>query len=366
MSRIVLVLGDGSLTGAPMHVLQLATALKKNKSDILVICPSGPIVKKFESAKINVEVISMRGVFDKASMGRIAEVVKKFNPEIAHFHGTRAGWLGILAIRDLKNIKKIYTEHLWTNNYHFSNPAYEQFQLAGLKFVVRYCEKVIAVSKSVQEFLLKRGYKREKVVLIHNGIPDKFLELKPIKKPKEMPLVIGSVGSLNRIKNYENMIRAFALVKKEKPDLNIHYQIIGEGPLRNKLEGMAKSFKIKDVIHFTGRLEDVGERLQHFTIFLSCSISESFGMAVGEAMAVGLPIIASDIETLKNLTGECAILVDPAKPVEIKKTIIKLIEDEKLRENLAGCAKERIRESFTESAMTEKTIDLYKKVLRSS
>jgi glycosyltransferase involved in cell wall biosynthesis len=364
MSRIVLVLGDGSLTGAPMHVLQLAKALKKQKLSVLVICPHGPIVKKFEVEQIPVEVVSMRGVFDKSSMGRISEIIKKFDPDIAHFHGTRAGWLGILAIRDMKHVRKIYTEHLWTNNYHFSNAAYEQFQLAGLKFVVRYCNKVIAVSKSVQEFLLKRGYRREKVVLIHNGIPDKFLDLNPIKKPKEMPLVIGSVGSLNQIKNYENMIRAFALVKKDKPDLNVHYQIIGEGPLRGKLEGMVRSFKIEDVVHFMGRLEDIGERLQHFSVFMSCSNSESFGMAVGEAMAVGLPVIASDIETLKNLTGDCAILVDPTKPVEIKNTVLKLIEDEKLREKLASCAKERIRENFTESSMTEKTIDLYEKILK--
>jgi glycosyltransferase involved in cell wall biosynthesis len=66
------------------------------------------------------------------------------------------------------------------------------------------------------------------------------------------------------------------------------------------------------------------------------------------------------------LAGDCAILVDPAKPVEIKKSILKLIEDEKLRKKLASCAKERIRDNFTESSMTKKTIDLYKKVLKSS
>ena len=363
MKKIALISGDASVAGAPTHVLQVAIALKKNGFDVLVVCPHGPLLKICKENKIKAEEAPMGGPFDRRALRKINQIITNYNPDIAHFHGIRAGWLGLIATRNHKKIKKIYTEHLWTKYYHLPNPAYEQFQLRGLKFVDRYTVADIAVSQAVKDFLVSRGFEKEKITVIPNGINSDFLKLNPIKKPQGTPLIIGSVGSLNRVKNYENMIKAFGFILKKCPDLNIHYQIIGDGPLKDKLDSLIKKLDLEKKVHILGRVENVGERLQHFSIFVNASLSESFGLAVGEAMAVGLPIVASNIDSLKDLAQNAGLYINPRNPYDISEKIVELLKDESKREKMGEIGKERIKNHFSEESMIKKTLALYKKVL---
>jgi len=363
MTKIALISGDSSLTGAPSHVLQLAQGLKLRKFDTLVIAPPGNLIRECKKAGLKTKEVPMGGPFDRNADHQIREILRQFEPDVAHFHGVRGGWIGRLAARKLPKIKKVYTEHLWTKTYHLSNAAYEKFQLNGIWFMDRWTDKTIAVSKAVYDFLASSNFNKEKIVVISNGIRPQFLDLKPIKKPKEAPMVIGSIGSLNQVKNYRNMILAIAKVKESVPEINFHYQIIGEGPLRKNLENLVKVKKIEDIVHFLGRVESTEERLVHFTAFLGASNSESFGLAIAEAMGVGLPVIASNIDSLKELVGDCGLLVNPRRIDEIAKAILKLLKDEQLREKLGKCAKQRIRQNYTEEKMIEKTIGVYKNLL---
>ena len=200
--------------------------------------------------------------------------------------------------------------------------------------------------------------------MINNGVDDRFLKINRIKKPAEAPIILGSIGSLNDLKNYRIILKAFYLAKKEKPNLNIHYQIVGEGPLRKNLENMATQLKISEFVHFAGRVSDVAERLEHFSIFINCSKSESFGLSLGEAMAVGLPVIGSNIPALKDLIADCGVLVNQHYADDVKDAILELAEDLPLREKLSSKAKDRIANHFSEKAMISKTRTLYDNLLK--
>lgn len=367
MKKIIFVLGDATITGAPMHVLQLTRALIKKDYEVLVICPHGPIEKEFAKLKIAVKEVSMKSPYDRSSSAQIRDIITEFDPQIVHFHGVRAGWLGLIAARNIKNVKKVYTEHLWTSNYHLANPAYEQVQKRGLKFLSRYADKIIAVSSAVKDFLVSNGYEKEKIVIIPNGIQDEYLKINPIKKPASAPIILGSVGSLNDQKNFRMLIKSFFLIKQERPNLDIYLQIIGEGPLKKNLEGMIEHYRIiQGLVSFPGRVANLAERYQHFTIFINCSLSESFGLAVGEAMAVGLPVIASKIPALEELIDDAGILVDPRDKDEIKDAILKLIDNKELRKELAEKAKKRIADNFSEDVMIKKTLSVYESLIKSS
>lgn len=362
--KIVLILGDATLTGAPIHALQIIKAIRGKDYKFLVICPNGPFTKKLEEEKIDFKTVLMRGPFDRKSSGQIREIVTDFNPDIIHCHGTRGTWLGLIATRNLKGIKKIYTEHLWTQNYHLPSLAYEQLQKRGLKFLSRYADKIIAVSKAVRDFLISEGFEKKKIILIPNGVGREYLEISPIKKPDTAPMILGCVGSLNDQKNYRMIIKAFYLLKLERPDLNIYLQIIGEGPLKKNLEEMvAKHRNINELVSFPGRVEDLKERYQHFTIFINCSISESFGLALAEAMAVGLPVIASRIPALSELVDDAGVMVDPKNKEQIKGAILRYIDDETMRNEMGQKAKDRIRKKFSEEVMVKKTKELYLSVI---
>lgn len=363
MTKIVYITGDSSLTGAPLHILQLAKNLKPKGYDILIITSPGKLVELCKKEKLSVVEIPMRGPLDWGAVRSIEKKLRQFKPDIVHTHGIRAGWLGRLASRTLK-CKKVYTEHLWTSTFHLKNLAYEQFQLRGLRFMDRYTDTTIAVSQTVYDFLVKkRGFDKKKIHIIPNGINSRFIKAQVIQKPKEVPFLIGSVGSLNTVKNHQTAIRAVAKVIRENPRFDVHYQIVGDGPLRKALERLIKQEGMEKRIHLTGRVDDVLDRLQHFNIFVSLSLSESFGMAVAEAMAIGLPVIVSDISALKNLVGDAGTTVPPRNQEKITEKIVGLIKSEKMRKGLGQKAKERIRENFSEEAMIDKTIELYKNTL---
>ena len=363
MIKIALISGDSSLTGAPLHVLQLATNLKRRKFDVLVITHPGKLVDLCKKEKISVCEIAMRGPLDWGAVKNIESELRKFEPDIVHTHGMRAGWLGRLASRYLK-CKKVYTEHLWTDTFHLKNRTYEQFQLRGLRFMDRYTDATIAVSETVADYLIKkRGFDKSKIHTIPNGINERFTKAKPIAKPKGVPHLIGCVGALNDVKNHQTAIRAFARVVKNNPKLNIHFQIVGEGPSRKALENLIAKEKVEERVHLVGRVDDVLDRLQHFVIFVSLSLSESFGLAVGEAMAVGLPVVVSNISALKNLVGDTGELVPPQDVAKAADIITKLLKNARLRNELGNKAKRRIVDNFSEKAMIDRTIKLYKELL---
>lgn len=366
MIKVAIISGDSSPTGVPSHVFSLATGLDPKKFEVLVLCPPGFLCKKCAQKQVRCKEIPMGGIFDRRAEGLIREELEKFRPDIVHFHGMRAGWLGRLAARKMQNVKKIYSEHLWTKDFHLSNPAYEKIQLEALKFLDRWTDKTLAVSKPVADFLLSRGFNKNKIIVIPNGIKQDFLDAKPIEKPKEMPIVLGSVGSLNDVKNYRNIILAVAKIKAQRPELNVHYQIIGEGPEEKRLKNLAKNKKIEEIVHFIGRTDSVVERLRHFSIFINASKSESFGLAVGEAMAVGLPVVVSKIPALESLVGSKAgILINPKDSDSIVKAVLKLIDDPKLRSQMGREGKKRITTEFSEQKMIQRISELYLQILGS-
>lgn len=359
MIKVAIISGDSSTTGVPSHVATLAKGLDKHKFDILVICPPGPLVSILKKNNIAYKEIKVRGVFDRVGDHDIRRELIKFKPDIAHFHGMRAGWLGRLAARRLKNVKKIYSEHQWVDELNLPNPAYQEIQLQALKFLDRWTDKTIAVSKPVYNFLCKRGFKKEKIVIVPNGVEDEFFSIKPIVKPKELPAIIGTIASLNEVKNYRNILLAIAKIRKNHGDLNFHYQIIGEGPQRKTLENLAKTKKISNIVHFLGRVESTAERLRHFTIYLNASKSETFGLSVVEAMAMGVPIIASKIPALEYVVSDAGLYIDPRKSDDIAEKTIGLLTDEKLRNKLATAGKKRARKEFSKEKMVERISKIY-------
>lgn len=362
MIKVAIISGDSSLTGVPSHVLSLSRNLDKKTFEVLVICPPGPLYKNCKKFGVPCVQIPMRSIFDITAEHAIRTQLVKFKPQIAHFHGMRAGWLGRLAARKVAGLVKIYSEHQWVNELHLRNPAYEQVQLNVLKFLDRWTDKTIAVSKPVADFLIKRSFDKNKIVVIPNGVGEEFLNIKPLPKPEGLPLVIGSIASLNEVKNYRNILLAIAKVKKRLPSVNFHYQIIGEGPQEKALKNLVKAKKIDSIIHFLGRVESIPERLQHITIFINASKSETFGLAVAEAMAAGLPVIVSKIPALEYVVGKTGIFINPRDCDQIADAIEKLIKDQNLRQKLGKAGKLRVTSEFTQDKMIQRISALYKEM----
>ncbi len=364
--KIAQVIGDSSMTGAPRHVLLLSFALKKRGHRLMVVTPPGPLAEKLKQAKINVTQIVMKSPLDRTADHKIRDALMQYGPDVVHCHGTRGGWLGRLAARKLKKVALVYTEHLWTKDYHLSNPVWEQFQLRGLGFMDKFTDMTIAVSEAVKKFLIKRSIAPEgKIAVIPNLLDNRYLSVKKYQKPANLPALIGTVGSLNDQKGHALLIEALAILKQKDKKLDWRCQIIGTGPLDKYLRRLVRKRKLRGQVSIITDADDIREAMRHFTIYVQYSRTESFGMAVAEAMALGVPTIVSNKGALPEMVsdGHDGVVVPYGKTEFLANAIERLIKKEKLRRELGEAARKKIIKSYNQDTIVEKIEQVYYKAL---
>lgn len=322
MITIVHILSDANRSGAPTHVLTLANGLKAldDGFQTVVIGPTGPIADDFMKAKVFYSVFDITSKFQRQRISKLRlhleEVLADYKTDhvIIHCHGPRAGLFGRLATHTLP-YPIVYTEHSWNKDYHLPNIVNEWFQLAALRYLDRYTTKTIGVSQAVVDFLLERKITSpDKIAKIYNGvaIPAKtsFIDNKPDQADApnktdnpDMPIVIGSVGSLTFQKNYSWLLRLFHGLLEEFPQLRL--QIIGAGREEANLKQQAAKLKIADAVEFIGSVphEKIADYFRKWRLYLQPSTNESFGLALIEAVAAGLPALGSDTGAVREVLG---------------------------------------------------------------
>jgi len=233
---------------------------------------------------------------------------------------------------------------------------------------------VIAISDSVHQHLVDDfRLKPEKARVIYNGIDiDKFgvrsLELGVMSEAKKRfglknGPVIGIIARLSDVKGHIYLIRAFKDVLKDKPDAQLF--IVGEGKTHDELFGLAKELNIKDSVYFIPTVANTQEALLAMDIFVMPSLQEGLGLALMEAMASGLAVVASDIGGLRNLIRDHqnGILVEPMDVKGLAKAMLELLNDAAKRKNYGETARKFILDNFSQEKMVKETLDLYQECL---
>jgi glycosyltransferase involved in cell wall biosynthesis len=172
-------------------------------------------------------------------------------------------------------------------------------------------------------------------------------------------VVLGTAGRLELIKGLRYLLDAISILAPEFPELRL--EIAGEGSLRESLEQQSAQLGLSGIISFLGWQEDLPSVMAGWDIFVFPSLDEGFGIAALEAMAAGLPVIASDVGGLRELVlnGETGWLIPPAAPIELAKRLGQLIRDCSMRQAMGSAARKRATESFSISRMAAQTIAVY-------
>ena len=170
------------------------------------------------------------------------------------------------------------------------------------------------------------------------------------------------MGSLKNSKNYARTIKAINKIKK----LDFLWQIAGNGHLYKKLNNLVDKFKLNKKIEFLGHVNDVNELLDNANIFLIPSKWEGFGLAAVEAMHSSLPIVASDVDGLREVVSNeqtCSLLINPNDIEDIAIKLEKLIISKNLREKLGTNAYHNSL-NYNIEKMFEKYMSVYKTIYR--
>lgn len=180
---------------------------------------------------------------------------------------------------------------------------------------------------------------------------------------QQKDIIIGIVSRLSEEKRHVDLLEAFAILAKKYPDIKL--LIVGDGPLRGKLEAMTRRLKIDNRVSFVGFQKDVHKYLGVMDIFVLPSRTEGVPIAIAEAMACGLPVIASRVGGIPEIVDDQVngILFDSGNVGELSSALAQIIEDPEKRKSFGTNAREKVYRSFHPDKFIESHCQLYRALL---
>lgn len=177
---------------------------------------------------------------------------------------------------------------------------------------------------------------------------------------------LGTIGRLDPVKNQEALLEAFARLRQRHAGLRL--VIVGDGPLRGHLQSRAQSLGVAGDVTFTGSRTDTPELLRGFDVFVLPSVNEGISNTILEAMACGVPVVASGVGGNPELVadGVCGSLYDPADPQALQQAILPYLGNPALRERQGRAARERVVQNFSLDSMVGRYLALYDELLAAS
>lgn len=368
--KVLHIISSGGMYGAEAVILNLSRALNESShTSVLGVFSnsSNPNLQLHEAALregIESHLIPCSGQFDRTVMARIRELVASTGADVVHAHGYKADVYVYFALRGTKT-PFVSTCHNWIK----SDALVSLYGIID-RFVLRSYAGVIAVSDEVKGRLLKAGVRPEKIHSIRNGIDLRpFVgatpSLRVVARDQADVITMGWVGRLSSEKGADVFLRAAARVLAEYPSTK--FIMTGDGPDLAILNALMDELNIRDSVAMVGRREDMPAVYASLDIMVSSSRQEGLPMAILEAMASGLPLVATavgdvPVAVLDGITG---ILV-PAENVELlAAAMVKLIQDPALRERLGGAARKLIEEEFSAERMATDYLRVYEGVAAS-
>ncbi len=167
-----------------------------------------------------------------------------------------------------------------------------------------------------------------------------------------------ALGSLTPEKDHLTLIQAASRLVQDLPDL--HWIIVGEGPMKERLQQRSRELGVEDRMHLVGGLEDPHQALAEADVFVLSSISEGFGSSVLAAMARGVPVVATRVGGVPDLlVNGSGMLVEPQNPEALAASVRLVLSDAVLRKSLAQKARAELPK-YTVSAMAERVLSVYR------
>ncbi|HET7840489.1 MAG TPA: glycosyltransferase family 4 protein [Terriglobia bacterium] len=234
----------------------------------------------------------------------------------------------------------------------------------------RSASRVLAVSKFVAESVVSSGIKREQVAVVHDGVEIPLPISDSVRaKARERWCVsteqrlFGCVGYLLPEKGQELLIRAWPAVRKKSTQCKLI--LAGDGPLRSRLESLAKKLGVAESVYFAGLVDNVAEVYAALDAFLFPSHAEPLGSSMLTAMAYGLATVAQRRGAVPEVItdGQNGLLIDGPNAGEFSAAILRLIHEPDLAGRLGTAARQTIEAQFSATHMVEGTLHVYREVL---
>jgi glycosyltransferase involved in cell wall biosynthesis len=349
--------------GGEGQLLALAEGLARRGQSCRVLAQAGgELAARARAAGLPTDELRMRGEWDLAAVARLAALLRRERPDVVHMHTSHAHTLGVLASKWTGIGKRVVSRRV-----DFSIHRHP-LSLSGLKY--RFgVDRYVAISEAVRAQLVKDGVAAARISLVPSGVdPGRFLGGDGAKAradlgvPAGAPL-IGTLAHFGWHKSLETLIEAAEPVVAALPDAWI--AIVGEGDLRPQLEAERARSRVKERVLLPGFRSNVADFLAAFDVFVMPSVMEGLCTAILDAFAVGVPVVATRAGGIPELVidGETGLLVEPRQPRALAEAIVRATKDESSRARWKQGARAHLLSRFTNDAMVEGTLAVYRELV---
>jgi glycosyltransferase involved in cell wall biosynthesis len=321
-----------------------------------------PFLAPLRNAGVEVFTIEVprRGYLKERT--EVARLCRRLCPDVVHTHGYRADLVDAAMVRRL-GIPVVSTAHGFTGGDR-KNRFYEWLQRRAL----RRFDAVVAVSRTLMDHLAESGVPRERLYYVQNGWYASELPLDREAACRALGIArdgfrVAWVGRLSAEKGPDVLVEALGLLR----DFPVTASFLGAGPQRQALETRAAALHVADRIHWHGVVPRAGRLLRAFGAFALTSRTEATPIALLEAMAAEVPIIAAAVGGVPDVVStKEALLVPPENSQAVAAALREVFQDPAAARRRAGAARERLERDFGLAAWLGQYEAVYRAVCRKS
>lgn len=365
--KILIISYHGGTGGVVVQIRNILESLRTQKNYSFEYCSihkGGPVADEIKALGIPTHIIGMNGGLDLPGALRLYKFLRNGNYDLVAFHGLTPLVRLILLLARVKNV--VISENGAIQGDKFRNREY-------LKYIHRFFNMftsayIVDCNRSVNDLVKEHHADPKRINVFFNGIDvGKFngkyeTNLKDDLNIPRDKYIIGTVRGLIPKMGLDHMIEVARITAKSRNDL--HYVIVGDGPLRKQFEDKIKEYNLNNIT-LLGTRRDIPYILQSFDIFLLPSVWEGLPVCAVESIASGTPIIAYNVGGIKDIviTGYTGILIDERNYDLMAEKVLELIDNAPLREKMKANSIEFAKKEFDINLIAGKFLNLYETLI---
>lgn len=360
--RILFVVTLAETGGAQTYVASLLAPLADRFDVAVAAHGDGPL--RVAAREAGVRFVPLRQVRRPLSLWRdalglleLVALLRREHPHIVHVNSAKAGALGRLAAWLVRVPIRIYTVHGWAFRAH-GGPASVLYRWAE-RFLRPLTTVTVCVADSERRAGLAAHTCDERTtVVIRNGVDPAGFQTRGDRSGR--PRLV-TVGRLQAPKDAVTLVRALAALRGRP----FEAVLVGDGPDRPAVEEEVRRLELESAVELLGERDEVPQLLGSADVFVLSSHSEGLPISILEAMAAGLPVVASNVGGVPEVVvdGDTGLLVPPGDPQSLAAAIERLLEDPVLCRRLGEAGRIRVAEHFSLAAVHQAHLELYRRVL---
>ena len=352
-----------------MFTLTAVHQLLKRNIEVELLCfENSRLHKEAEKQKLTLHTLKASGYFHPLQFFRLSRIIRNRNFDLIHTQASKDLWVLVPALKIIRSTIPLFLTK------QVGSFIIKKDKLH--RWIYNRVTYALAISEVIKRNLLDTcPLTDDKILLLHNAVDTKKFDPEKIDKQKvreefgftDDEIVIGMLARFSPGKGHEEVL--FAADKLSKKFSNLKFFIIGEASrgeeeYANQIKKLVMDYNLKNVV-FAGFRSDTAEVLAALNIFCFPSHAEAFGIALVEAMAMGVPSVCSNSDGVLDIAvdGETSFLFEKKNGNDLVEKLEQLISSKEKREQFGRAARERAVKFFDLDFLTEKVISIYKQAL---